>query len=343
MTTVTIRLLERFPDPAWNAYVDRHAAGSFFHLSEWGAIYLALGWTEPHFLIAERGQETVGVMPLATVRWGIGRSAMVSMPYCVLAGAIADDESIQRQLEHAAIEQGRRCGARFLEVRQSVSPNPGWGDHKGFASFSRELAANDADNRKALPKRRRAMIRKGEAAGLAVCSDIDLQKFYALYALSMRNLGTPLYGWRLFELLWHHFESRVGLLAATDANEPVAAVMSFYYKGRVMPYYTGAMPRARQLAGSDFLYWALMCDAVKRGCRIFDFGRSVVGTGSADLKKNWGFEAVPLSYQFVALDGSAVAPLDPDSPLNSFARRAWSRLPLPLANWLGPLVSRRLY
>ena len=343
MTTVTIRLLERFPDPAWNAYVDRHADGSFFHLSEWGAIYSALGWTEPYFLIAERGQETVGVMPLATVRWGLGQSALVSAPYCVLAGAIADDDSIQRSLEHAAIEQGRRCGARFLEVRQSATPNSGWSDHEGFASFSRELASNDADNLKALPKRRRKMIRKGEQAGLAVSADIDLQNFYALYALSMRNHGTPVYGWRLFELLWHHFESRVGLLAATDAAVAVVAVMSFYYKGRAIPYYTGAMPRARQLAAADFLYWALMCDAVKRGCRIFDFGRSIVGTGTADLKKNWGFKAVPMSYQFVSLDGGVVAPLDPDSAFNSFARRTWSRLPMSVANRLGPLVSRRLY
>ncbi len=293
MSKLNIRILERFPDPAWNDYVDSHADGSFFHLSEWAAIYAGLGWTQPCYLVAERAGQIVGVMPLATVRWGIGSSALVSAPFCVLAGAIADEQSVRRALEQAATEHGRRGGADFLEVRQTSGPHPDWHAHEGFVSFSRELAADEAENLKAVPKRRRAMIRKGEAAGLSVCNDFGLSDFYALYALSMRNLGTPVYGRNLFELLWRHFESRIGLLAVTDATEPVAGIMSFYYKGRAMPYYTGALPRARQLAGPDFLYWTLMRDAVERGCHVFDFGRSIAGFWCRRVEEKLGLYTRP--------------------------------------------------
>ncbi len=343
MTTLRIERLARYPDPAWNAYVDGHPLGSVFHLSEWACVYAGLRWVEPHFLLARHEGAIVGLMPLARVCWQPRASALVAAPYCVEAGAIADDEDTRAALENAALACAHELEVAHLEIRQIGTPNPDWGCYEGFAGFGRALADNDESNLAAVPRKQRAVIRKAEAGDLAVDETLGLDEFYPLYATSVRDLGTPAYPRLLFELLARAFGSRLGFFGVRDAGGPVVAVMSFYYKGRVMPYYAGGLPRARAAKAYDFLYWRLMCEAVQRGCDFFDFGRSIVGSGAWSYKKNWGFAPRTMCYQFVPVNAAAATPLDPDTPFNHAARRAWSHLPLAIANRLGPWLARRLY
>ncbi len=338
-----ITVLDAYPDADWNAYVDQHPRGRFFHRSEWGAVYRALGWIEPCFLAACRAGRIVGVLPLAAVRWAPGRRVLVSAPYCVEAGALADDAETASALEAAAVGHGRALGCRSLELRSAGDLGAGWLADEGFATFCRTISADDDSNLKAIPRKQRAVIRKGEAAGLQVSDDLAPEAFYRLYATSMRNLGTPAYGRDLFAALRAAFGERVTTLAIADDEGPVAAVMSFHYKQRVMPYYAGALPRARRCHANDFMYWALMKEAARSGHTEFDFGRSVAGTGAWAFKRHWGFEPEPLVYRHAALNGTPPAPLDPDSAFNRLARRAWTRLPFAVATALGPCVARRLY
>ncbi|MGE0484282.1 MAG: FemAB family XrtA/PEP-CTERM system-associated protein [Gammaproteobacteria bacterium] len=340
---LTIEACGPVPGAAWNRYVEAHPAAGFFHRAEWHAVYARLPWITPCPLAARRGERLVGVLPLAEVRWGPGGSALVSAPYCVEAGAIGDDEDVVRALEAAALGEARSRRVAFLELRQGGAPNPAWPVHEGFATFARTLAGDAAANLAAVPRKQRAMIRKGEQNGLRPCRDLSLGDFYALYAASVRNLGTPVYDRRLFEALLEVFGERVAILALADDAGPLSAVLSFFDGDRVLPYYAGGLPRARALKAYDYLYWCVMCDAVERGCTVFDFGRSVVGSGAYAFKKNWGFAPRALAYQVVPAANRAAAPLDPDSPFNRFARRAWSHLPLAVANRLGPLLARRLY
>lgn len=330
-------------DSDWNAYVDTHPAATFFHRAEWHAVYTRVPWTSPCPLVAHRAGRVAGVLPLAEVRWGVGARALVSAPHCVEAGALADDDAAARALEDAALALARERGAAFLELRQAVTANPTWPVQAGFAGFRREIASDDATNLKAVPRKQRAMIRKGEAAGLQVRRDLPLDDFYRLYATSVRNLGTPVYARELFAALLEVFGAHAAILALCDAAGPLCAVLSFFDGRCVLPYYAGGLPRARALKAYDYLYWCVMRDAVARGCSVFDFGRSVVGSGAYAFKKNWGFEPRTLAYQVVPVTAREVAPLDPDSPFNRCARRAWSHLPLAVANRLGPWLARRLF
>jgi hypothetical protein len=92
------------------------------------------------------------------------------------------------------------------------------------------------------------------------------------------------------------------------------------------------------LAANDFMYWEVMRRACERGCRVFDFGRSKVGTGAYAFKRNWGFEPTPLVYQFRLGPGRAMPDLNPLNPKLRLLVAAWKRLPLRLANWLGPMI-----
>jgi FemAB-related protein (PEP-CTERM system-associated) len=122
----------------------------------------------------------------------------------------------------------------------------------------------------------------------------------------------------------------------------VAAVLSFYWRDEVVPYYGGGMDLAREVAGNDFMYWNLMQAAAARGCRLFDFGRSKLGTGAYDFKKNWGFTAQHLPYEYKLYAASALPDNNPLNPKYQLFIKMWKKLPLPLANFMGPYIVRNL-
>ena len=116
--------------------------------------------------------------------------------------------------------------------------------------------------------------------------------------------------------------------------------MNFYWRDEVLPYYGGGTAAARECHANDFMYWEVMRRAAERGCRLFDFGRSKVGTGAFAFKKNWGFEPAPLHYRFRLAPGAAIPDLNPLNPKYRLFIAAWKRLPLPVANLLGPHIVR---
>ena len=123
---------------------------------------------------------------------------------------------------------------------------------------------------------------------------------------------------------------------------PIAAVMNFYDRDQVPPYYGGGTFAARQRAGNDFMYWELMRRSCERGIKVFDYGRSKEGTGSFSFKKNWGFEPQPLHYEYHFVRAKALPDLSPMNPKYRLFIEAWKRMPLPLTKLIGPHIVRNL-
>ena len=82
--------------------------------------------------------------------------------------------------------------------------------------------------------------------------------------------------------------------------------------------------------------------AAGRGCAVFDFGRSKVGTGPYSFKSNWGFQPRPISHQYLLLGRDTLPNLNPTNPRYAKLIAAWQRLPLPIANAISPFISRSL-
>ena len=129
----------------------------------------------------------------------------------------------------------------------------------------------------------------------------------------------------------------------TDANgKLLSSVLSFYFRNEILPYYAGDDLAARDLAANDFKYWELMRRACERGCTLFDYGRSKIGTGPYSFKKNWGFEPTPLSYEYRLFKRDGVPQNNPMNPKYRAFIALWKRLPLPVANAIGPHIVRNL-
>ncbi len=149
-----------------------------------------------------------------------------------------------------------------------------------------------------MPRKQRAMIRKGMRNGLTSEIDRSVDRFFALYADNVHRHGTPPFAKSYFARLTEVFGDCCEISIVTDAGgRPLSGVLSFYFRDEVLPYYAGDTVDARELAANDFKYWELMRRACERGVRVFDYGRSKRGTGSFDFKKNWGFEPEPLALR----------------------------------------------
>jgi FemAB-related protein (PEP-CTERM system-associated) len=338
--------------PRLSAWIETHPQATAFHRLAWGEAVAAATGHDLLVLVAETAGGTMtGCLPLHAVHSPLFGRAMVSAGFAVDGGIIADDEASAQALAEAAWQQCERHSAPTLELRGGILPqDPCWtiksNAHAGFAA---DLVADgpDADQKQLewIPRKQRAEVRKGLAREMTVrtgTSPLDRQQHYAVYAESVRNLGTPVFPRALFEAVMDGFGEDADILTVLDDGVPVASVMSLYHRGTVMPYWGGGVWAARGLRANDVMYYALMNHARRRGCTRFDFGRSKVNSGAFAFKKNWGFEPAPLSYAVRNADGQPPRDVNPLSPKYRLQIALWQRLPLLVANRLGPWIARGL-
>lgn len=344
--TAPIHVSEGVTDSDLARFLTDTPGSTPFHSAAWGrAIEQATGhrW---HCLSARDGAGAlVGVLPLHHVRSRLFGSALVSSGFAVDGGIVVRDPRAVAPLADAAIGLAKDLGLPGIELRGGAMPE-GWsidaGSHLGFV---RQLCADAEAELAAIPRKHRAEVRKALAYPLDVSvgrGDDDRAAHYRAYATSVRNLGTPVFPKRLFAAVLDHFGEAADIVTVRHEGAVVASVLSLYWNGAVMPYWGGGTHAARGLRANERLYFALMEHARGRGMAHFDFGRSKVGSGPAAYKKNWGFEGEPLSYARWAEAGVAVRDTNPTSGKYAMMIRAWQRLPLPVANLVGPMIARQL-
>lgn len=327
----------------WDAFVERCAEATFFHRFGWREIIDDIFRHRSHYLVAERAGSIAGILPLAEVRSRMFGHSLSSLPFCVYGGPAADDAESEQALIEEATRLARKLDVEYLELRNRAAKCPAWAHQDIYVTFRRELLPETEANLLAVPRKQRAMIRKGIKNGLRSETDASVDRFFALYADNAHRHGTPPFAREYFARLLKVFGDACEVLIVVDSeNRPVSGVMSFYFRDEVLPYYAGDTVAARDLAANDFKYWELMRRACERGVRVFDYGRSKQGTGSFDFKRNWGFESAPLAYEFQLLRREAVPQNNPLNPKYRLLIALWRKLPLPVVNVLGPHIVRNL-
>jgi FemAB-related protein (PEP-CTERM system-associated) len=327
----------------WDAFVRASDDGTPFHLSAWKRAVEETYGQRSHYLMARRGGALEGVLPLFEVRGITGEKALVSIPYAVYGGVCATSPETARALVDAATELGRRRGAAYVELRQRRDLGLGLPVKSLYVTFSRPISPDEEENAKAIPRKQRRMTRQGAKYGMRASIGHEyLDRFYEIYAESLHRLGTPVFPKRLMQAIAKHYDKECEVLAVWHDERIVAGVLSLYFEGQVLPYY-GAVMRLPNVPGvAHYMYWELMCHAAKRGDRVFDFGRSREGTGAYEFKRHWGFEPVPLPYQYVLLRRRELPDLNPSNPKTKRLTETWKKLPLAVTNRLGPVLTRWL-
>lgn len=327
----------------WDEFVFSRPESNVFQRAGWGRVCERALRRPAHGLYVEDGGEVAGVLPLIHINSPIFGNSLISTGFFVYGGPLAVSDEAHRALDAAAAKLARELGADSVEYRNQQPLRPGWPSKtEAYATFKRAIDPDPEINLMAIKRKQRAVVRKALERDLEIEFGRDVETLYRIMAQSYRNLGTPTFPKALYAGILEEFGEDADILLVRSGGEVVSAVMSFYFRSEVLPYFGGGVPAARGLGANDLMYWRLMDSARERGYTTFDFGRSKVGSGSYAFKKNWGFEPQPLCYEFMLADGADLPDVSPNNPKYRMAVNAWKRLPLPVANVLGPHLVRHL-
>ncbi len=339
---ISIRAFGSTDRACWNDFVKLHSDGTFFHLAEWQDVLRRSFGHRTFYLLAESQGTIRGVLPLAQVKSLLFGNSLVSTPFCVYGGALADSDAVQSALEKRACELARELQVDYLELRNRWRRHPDWPFAEQNVTFRKAISDDAEKNMLAIPRKQRAMVRKGIKEGLTSEVEAGNDRYYAVYSESMRNLGSPVFSRKFVRVMREEFGDSCDIVTILKGGQPVASVLNFYFRDEVLPYYGGGTKDARAVAANDFMYWEVMERARQKGCRIFDYGRSKRDTGSYDFKLHWGFEPEQLYYEYYLVRMKEMPNKSRTNPKFEKAIELWQKLPIWVTQQVGPLLAKYL-
>ena len=338
---VDVRLVD--DREAWDGYVARHPRAVFYHHFEWLRLIARVFGHETFAAGAMIGDRIAGVLPLVLIDSALFGRFLVSMPFLNYGGVLGDSDGIEQALWDYGVSLARDRRAAYVEARHQ-SPH-------GFVSETKRhkvtmvlpLAASIEAQWKAFDAKLRNQIRKAEASGLTVTVGglSESREFYGVFARNMRDLGTPVYSRRFFEEVLKTFPERARVFTVRRNDTVVASAISLAHRETLEVPWAASTRDAWTWCPNHRVYWELVQYGIKSGFRCFDFGRSTPGSGPYKFKEQWGAKPVPLFWEYWTAHG-AVPELNPSNPRYAAAVRVWKRLPLAVANRVGPLIVRNI-
>lgn len=321
---------------AWDEFVLSHPDGTFFHLAKWHQVLnQSYRGFVPQYQMITEGSQIVAVLPACRLTRPFVGTALISNPFAVSAGPLFNPRSDYAQLTE--LLTAGVIDVDYIEWRDVNTPLPDhWQTHQYFVNFAKALGPDHEENFLSIPNRQRAVIRKAEEKNLRLEFHSDLERFLKVYALSLRNLGTPIYPKRYFAALIKDFGENLIIASAVANKEDVTTVLCFKHANRLMPYYGGGTPGARETHAYPWMYWQLMKYGVEHDLPVFDFGRSPDGSGPYAFKKNLGFSPRALNYAYLPIKGE-VPDLTGTSPMAKTLIQTWQKLPVSLTRLIGPV------
>ncbi|MFZ4289632.1 FemAB family XrtA/PEP-CTERM system-associated protein [Variovorax sp. HJSM1_2] len=327
----------------WDQFVFAFSDSTFFHRAGWQDVISGVFGHKTVYLYAERDDEIVGVLPLVCVSSRLFGKSLASLPFGVYGGIASSVPDASSLLEKSAKSWAQMLKVDYLEFRNIQPRNKDWPTQDLYVTFRKTLLPDEEQNMLAIPRKQRAMVRKGIKNELSGEIDSGVERFFSLYANNVLRHGTPAMPKRYFQALKKEFGADCEILTVVDKNNiALSSVMSFYFKNEVLPYYAGDDESARHLAANDFKYWELMRRACQRGIEIFDYGRSKKDTGSYSFKKNWGFSPSQLHYEYDLYNISSIPQNNPNNKKYKLMIEIWKRLPIKVANFIGPHIVKNL-
>ncbi|NNL89845.1 MAG: FemAB family PEP-CTERM system-associated protein [Marinicaulis sp.] len=328
----------------WDDYVLRAPSGTIFHRFGWRNIIASVYGYDAIQLMALQDNIPVGVLPLFDIRSPLLGRSLIATAFTVGGGVLSENVDACEALCREAEKIGCRRRVKYVEIRSEAAGAAGWiPKTERYASFELSLIGDADDALKAVPRKRRAEVRKAlefqKNGRLSIRFDGSVDEFYELYAVAMRNHGTPVFPKKYVAALVTEWPEDVEISIVESDGAAIVALLTFYDGINARPYFIGARQNTRGLRAQEFAYWMTMRRAAERGCTNFDFGRSKIDTGPYKFKKLWGCEPNTLTYQYKLLVANTLPDVNPNNPKFELFSNTWKKLPMPIANFVGPFLA----
>lgn len=341
-----IRVAQNSDQQAWDAYVRQHPRGLAYHQFAWKQAVETAYRLEACYLLAEENGHVTGVLPLVLFCSLLLKKRYVSLPFCDLGGALADNPVVAaRLIKHAVALAGQK---RVAEIELRTQGDPGdplqASDENAKVRMVLALPASSDELLAGLRAKVRSQVKKPLRDGLtARIGGLKLlDDFYAVFVHNMRDLGSPVHSRAWIQAIVEHYgpQARVTVVY-TGAGKAAAAGILLLHPAAASNPWASALRAYKQLNPNMLLYWTMLAHATDNGYPWFDFGRSTRGSGTYRFKQQWGAVESPLLWTEAVRDQALAGSAAP-SRIRMIAEGVWRRLPLGLTASLGPLVRRHI-
>ena len=328
----------------WDGYVDAHPEATFSHRWRWRNIFADVFGQETEYLAAHREGRLTGILPLVKFRSRLFGRFVVSLPYVNDGGLLTSDPQSAALLLAEARDIGKAFGATHVELRHRERRVPDLPFRQHKVGMLLSLKQADGDQWQSIDRKVRNQVRKAQKASLqTVRGGIELlDEFYPVFARNMRDLGTPVYSKRLFERVLREFPAETRLFVVRSGEMAVGGAVACTYRSTCEVPWASSLKEYRHMCPNMLMYWDAIEAAVRDGCQTFDFGRSTPDEGTYHFKRQWGAQPHPLHWEYVLADGASLPDQGPGNPKFRLAVEGWKRLPLGVANRLGPRIGRSI-
>jgi len=328
----------------WQQFVEDHIPCSNYHRWGWRQVIESSFRWPAFYLMAEEDNRIHGLLPLVWQKSWMFGSFLTSLPFLNCGGVVAESQETKEALVAEAIALAQRLCAKYLELRHRLNPELTLPARTHKVAVVRPVEPDVEKMWAVLPHKVRTDIRKAIKCDLTADFGGEdlLDKFYGVFARNMRDLGTPVYGRHFFSEILRIFPRDTHICLVRHRGEPVATSFLTGYRGILEAAWSSSLYSYASMKPNMFLYWKILCFAGERGYKLFDFGRSTIGSGTHRFKKQWGSQDVPLHWVYWVPEGAALPELNAENPRYRLAIWLWQRLPVPLTKLVGPRIVRCL-
>jgi FemAB-related protein (PEP-CTERM system-associated) len=327
----------------WDFYVHNNPNATIYHTYSIREVIEKTFHHQCHYLsVIDDRQNVYAILPLVEMRSRLFGHFLVSIPFFNYGGILSSNQEASNILLKAAEELSQSIKSEHIEYRHCH-------DSYTLPSKSEKIAMlkNLPDDIEqlwsGLGTKLRAQIKKAERNSFTVkVGNINLiNDFYKVFSNNMRDLGTPVYSKALFENMLNNNET-AAIIMLYHQNKPVSTAFLLGWRNTLEIPWASTIKPANKLDANMKLYWEVLKFSIQKGYKIFDFGRSSKDANTYRFKKQWGAKSHELYWHYWLPNNKPLPEINPNNPKYKIMISVWKKLPLWIANIIGPEVVKNL-
>jgi serine/alanine adding enzyme len=337
---ICVRDIEPSESDLWNRFVSDHPRGAVTHLYQWKLAVENAYALQTRYLGAFDEGELIAVLPTIVIHRPFAQRTAISLAFAHYAGWLMNQGVDRRKVGRLFLEALAEGGVHKLELRQL--DESGYGQ-SSEVTMERSLVSPPNALWDGLDSQVRNKVRKATKSGLLTqWGKEQYDEFYSLYVQNCRLLGSPVHSRVFFRELLDRLPLFCDILTIRLEGEAIAAMLLLGFKDRLSDPWSASLRRYHKLRPNMLIYWEALRYGCESGYTVFDMGRSRLGSGTYEFKRQWGTKPVALEYSSISLRGASKrTSMDAyRSSSGKIGSTLWKALPLPITTWLGPRIRK---
>jgi len=328
----------------WQSFVASQPQASVYHDARWCALIKSNFGHKPQYITCKKPNgDLFGVFPTVHLSSKLFGTFLVSMPYFNYGGPLSEYPVVAEKMMEYATQIGSNLGCTHLESRETQK-RASWLCKQHKVTMILPLPESDEELDKQLGTKVRAQVKRAAREDLeySIGGAELLSEFYRVFSHNMRDLGTPVYSKKFFLSILKSFREQASLAIVKHQGRPVAAGFLLGYKDKLEIPWASSLKSANPLGANMFMYRQILRTAIEQNYEFFDFGRSSIDASTYKFKKQWGATEHPLYWHYWLRDSGELPELNPNNPKYKLVIGLWQRLPVSVANVIGPMLVKNL-